>query len=77
MVHVRRNISVLMEAGMSEQEAIYSLRTLRRFAVGSAIEEQANREMPVRHASDEGNEVFEFGLTAIIESLRRIVARTA
>lgn len=74
---VRRNITVLMDAGMSEKQAIFSLTTLRRFAVGSALHEQANLDADVSSPAAVGDEVFEFGLDTIVGSLRRMTAPSA
>lgn len=68
---IARNTAVLQEKGFTELEAQYALQTLRRFALGSALQEQQNLGLAVDTPGLAGEDVFEFGLRLVIDSLRR------
>ena len=65
----RRNVTMLQELGFSHDEAAHIIVTLRRYAIGRALQEQADiaaGKVPI----EGGQEAFEFGLGLIIDSLR-------
>jgi len=68
---INKSITVLEQSGFSRTEAIYAIQTLRRFALGSALQERIVDE-EVKNQSEPGSdELFEFGLAMIIDSLRQ------
>ncbi|WP_300393952.1 TetR/AcrR family transcriptional regulator C-terminal domain-containing protein [Henriciella sp.] len=70
---IERNIFVLEDAGLSRMDAESALQTLRRFAVGSALQEQTSVDDRRGGEARTGDGLFEFGLSLITDSLRRIV----
>lgn len=74
---IARNVSILQEYGFSELDAHSALQTLRRFAIGSALQEQDNLGSATTSPGLAGEALFEFGLGLIIDSLRRHAAGRA
>lgn len=68
---IARNVSILVSHGLAEADARAAFQTLRRFAVGSALQEQANAGRPSMVDGLEGDALFEFGLKLMTDSLRR------
>lgn len=71
---IARNVSVLASHGLGKIDAQAALQTLRCFAVGSALQEQANAGRQKMTDGLEGDDLFEFGLGLITDSLRRKTA---
>jgi len=61
----------LQQAGFTETEAHFAFRTLSRFTLGWALDEQASG------GSSDSDEGFEFGLSTILEGLRARLAAGA
>lgn len=68
------NVKTLMRSGLSELDSKLGLQTMRRFAIGSALQEQATTDAPPGDIVLRGKEGFEFGLNAIIDGLRARIA---
>lgn len=68
---INKSINVLERSGFSRLEAIYAIQTLRRFALGSALQERSVDQDNRPRSEPTADELFEFGLDLIIESLRR------
>ena len=68
-------VKTLQRSGLSEIECMLALQTMRRFAVGSALQEQATTDAPVGDIVLSGDEGFEFGLQAILDGLRARLKR--
>ncbi len=65
------NVLTLQRSGLSELECKLAFQSLRRYAIGSALQEQAtpaDRPGGIVMAGEEG---FEFGLEAIIEGIKQ------
>ena len=71
---IQRHVAILTDCGLSETDALFALQTLRRFAIGSALQEQANLAAGNTGRAAVGDEVFEFGLTQITQGLRQSFA---
>ncbi len=69
------NVKTLMRSGLADMEARLAMQTLRRFAIGAALQEQSNKggsaAVGIVATGDEG---FEFGLQAFIDGLKSRVA---
>lgn len=65
------NVKTLMRSGLADMEARLAMQTLRRFAIGTALQEQSNKggsaAVGIVATGDEG---FEFGLQAFIDGLK-------
>lgn len=72
--HFRNNVQTLMRSGLSELECKLAMQTMRRFAIGSALQEQATPDAPADDIVLSGEEGFEFGLQAIVDGLRARIA---
>ena len=68
----RRNVEMLKELGFSQDEAAYIIVTLRRYAIGCALQEQADIAAG-KVPTEGGEEAFEFGLKLIVDSLQQRV----
>ena len=68
---INKSIKVLEQHGFSRIEAVYAIQTLRRFALGSALQERIVDEEIKARSEPTHEELFEFGLGMIIESLRQ------
>ena len=73
-----QNVTTLMRSGLADMEARLAMQTLRRFAIGAALQEQANTggsaAVGIVATGDEG---FEFGLQAFVDGLKLRVAERA
>ncbi len=69
------NVKTLQRSGLSELDCKLAMQTLRRFAIGSALQEQATPDAPAGAIALVGEEGFEFGVQAIIDGLRARVKR--
>jgi hypothetical protein len=65
------NVTTLMRSGLADMEARLAMQTLRRFAIGAALQEQSNKggSAPAGIVAT-GDEGFEFGLQAFIDGLK-------
>ncbi|WP_143435566.1 TetR/AcrR family transcriptional regulator C-terminal domain-containing protein [Henriciella aquimarina] len=70
----RRNLEMLGEIGFGADESRYIIVTLRRYAIGCAMQEQADIAAGKIPTEGDGTASFEFGLGLIIDSLRARVA---
>ncbi len=71
-VPFENNVKTLMRSGLTDIEARLTMQTLRRYAIGAALQEQATSEA-TRAAGGVvlgGEEGFEFGLETFIEGLK-------
>lgn len=70
------NVKTLMRSGLADMEARLAMQTLRRFAIGAAMQEQSNTgasaDAGIVATGDEG---FEFGLQTFIDGLRMRIAQ--
>lgn len=66
-----------VRAGLADMDARLALQTIRRFAIGTAIQERSNDALSLSAGIVcTGDEGFEFGLQAFIQGLKvRIAAR--
>ena len=69
------NVKTLQRSGLSELDSMLAMQTMRRFAIGSALQEQATVDAPAGSIVLVGEEGFEFGLQAIVDGLRARIAR--
>lgn len=73
-----QNVTTLMRSGLADMEARLAMQTMRRFAIGAALQEQANTggsaAVGIVATGDEG---FEFGLQAFVDGLKLRVAERA
>ena len=69
-------LKTLMRSGLADMEARLAMQTLRRFAIGAAMQEQSNTgasaDAGIVATGDEG---FEFGLQTFIDGLRMRIAQ--
>lgn len=69
------NVRTLMRSGLADMEARLAMQTLRRYAIGAALQEQSNKgasaAVGIVGTGDEG---FEFGLQAFVDGLKLRVA---
>ena len=65
------NRKALMRLGLTEMEARLAMQTIRRFAIGAAIQEQSSPPVPGTCTAVEG---FEFGLKTFIDGLKVLIA---
>ena len=69
------NVKTLMRSGLADMEARLAMQTLRRYAIGAALQEQSNKggsaAVGIVASGDEG---FEFGLQAFIDGLKVRIA---
>ncbi|HOZ25823.1 MAG TPA: TetR family transcriptional regulator [Hyphomonadaceae bacterium] len=73
------NVKTLMRSGLADMEARLTMQTLRRFAIGAAMQEQSNTGLAGSTGMvGTGDESFEFGLQTFIDGLKtRIAERNA
>lgn len=72
-----QNVKALMRSGLSARESILVFQTLRRFAIGSALQEQATPGASPDEETLVGEKGFEFGLQTFLEGVRARVAAKA
>ncbi len=72
------NVKTLMRSGLADMECRLTMQTLRRYAIGSALQEQSNKggsaSAGIVATGDEG---FEFGLQTFIDGLKARIAERA
>lgn len=68
-------VKTMQRSGLPELDCMLALQTMRRFAVGSALQEQATPDAPTSDIVLAGDEGFEFGLQAILDGLRARLKR--
>ncbi|MBI1360638.1 MAG: TetR family transcriptional regulator [Alphaproteobacteria bacterium] len=66
------NVKTAMRSGLTDMEARLTMQTLRRFAIGSALQEQATPAATGIVVA--GKEGFEFGLQTFLDGLRARLA---
>jgi TetR/AcrR family tetracycline transcriptional repressor len=72
------NVKTLMRSGLADMEARLTMQTLRRFAIGAALQEQSNKgSSAAAGIVGTGEEGFEFGLQTFIDGLRARLAERA
>lgn len=75
-IHFEDNVKALMTSGLTDMECRLTMQTLRRFAIGAALQEQstANAASSVVLSGEEG---FEFGLQTFVDGLKSRLAERA
>lgn len=68
------NVKALMTSGLPAKECVLVMQTLRRFAVGSALQEQATSDAPADADVLVGDKGFEFGLQLVLSGVRQRIA---
>lgn len=72
------NVKTVMRTGLADMEARLTMQTLRRFAIGAALQEQSNTgSSAAAGVVGAGVEGFEFGLQTFLDGLRVRVAQKA
>ena len=65
------NVKTLMRSGLADMECRLSMQTLRRYAIGAALQEQSNKGASASAGIvGTGEEGFEFGLQTFIDGLK-------
>jgi TetR/AcrR family tetracycline transcriptional repressor len=65
------NVKTLMRSGLADMEARLTMQTLRRYAIGAAMQEQANKGLAASLGIvASGEEGFEYGLQVFLEGLK-------
>ncbi len=69
------NVKTVMRSGLTDMEARLTMQTLRRFAIGAALQEQATPDASAAVGIVvAGKEGFEFGLQIFLDGLRARLA---
>lgn len=69
------NVKTLMRSGLADMESRLAMQTLRRYAIGAALQEQSNKGASAAVGIvGTGEEGFEFGLQAFVDGLKLRVA---
>jgi TetR/AcrR family transcriptional regulator, tetracycline repressor protein len=72
------NVKTLMRSGLADMECRLTMQTLRRYAIGAALQEQSNKGASASAGIvGTGEEGFEFGLQTFIEGLKTRLADRA
>lgn len=72
------NVKTLMRSGLADMECRLTMQTLRRYAIGAALQEQSNKGAAASAGIvGTGEEGFEFGLQTFIEGLKARIAERA
>lgn len=72
------NVKTLMRSGLADMECRLTMQTLRRYAIGAALQEQSNKGASAAAGIvGTGEEGFEFGLQVYIDGLRARLADRA
>lgn len=72
------NVKSLMRSGLADMECRLTMQTLRRYAIGAALQEQSNKGASAAAGIvGTGEEGFEFGLQVYIDGLRARLAERA
>ena len=65
-----------MRSGLADMECRLTMQTLRRYAIGSALQEQSNKGAAAAAGIvGTGEEGFEFGLQTFIDGLKARLAQ--
>jgi TetR/AcrR family transcriptional regulator, tetracycline repressor protein len=77
-VRFEENVKTLMKSGLADMECRLTMQTLRRYAIGSALQEQSNKggaaAVGIVASGEEG---FEYGLQVFTDGLKvRLAERT-
>jgi TetR/AcrR family tetracycline transcriptional repressor len=72
------NVKTVMRSGLADMEARLTMQTLRRYAIGAALQEQSNKGASAAAGIvGTGEEGFEFGLQTFIDGLKTRLAERA
>jgi TetR/AcrR family tetracycline transcriptional repressor len=72
------NVRTLMRSGLADMECRLTMQTFRRYAIGSALQEQSNKGAAAAAGIvGTGEEGFEFGLQTFIDGLKVRLAERA
>ena len=72
------NVKTLMRSGLADMEARLTMQTLRRYAIGAAMQEQSNKGLAAAIGIvGTGEEGFEYGLQVFIDGLKGRLAERA
>lgn len=72
------NVKAAMRSGLADMEARLTMQTLRRYAIGAAMQEQSNKGASAAAGIvGTGDEGFEFGLQTFIDGLKVRIAERA
>jgi TetR/AcrR family tetracycline transcriptional repressor len=72
------NVKTIMRSGLADMEARLTMQTLRRYAIGAALQEQSNKGAAAAIGIvGTGEEGFEYGLQVFIDGLRSRLAERA
>jgi TetR/AcrR family transcriptional regulator, tetracycline repressor protein len=72
------NVKTLMRSGLADMEARLTMQTLRRYAIGAAMQEQSNTGLAAAIGIvATGEEGFEYGLQVFIDGLKARLAERA
>jgi hypothetical protein len=77
-VSFEENVQALMRSGLADMEARLTMQSLRRYAIGAALQEQSNKGLSAAIGIvGTGEEGFEFGLQVFIDGLKARLAERA
>ena len=68
------NVKALATSGLPARDCVLAMQTLRRFAIGSALQEQATPDAPPDAHMLVGEKGFEFGLQLVLSGVRQRIA---
>jgi TetR/AcrR family tetracycline transcriptional repressor len=68
------NVKTLMRSGLTDTESRLTMQTLRRYAIGAALQEQSTPGAAAAGIVMAGEEGFEFGLQTFLDGLRARIA---
>ncbi len=72
------NVKTLMRSGLADMECRLAMQTLRRYAIGAALQEQSNKGLSAAVGIvGTGEEGFEFGLQTFVDGLKARIAERA
>jgi TetR/AcrR family tetracycline transcriptional repressor len=70
-IQFEENVKTLMRSGLADMECRLTMQTLRRYAIGAALQEQSNKGASASAGIvGTGEEGFEFGLQTFIDGLK-------
>jgi TetR/AcrR family tetracycline transcriptional repressor len=70
-ISFEENVKTVMRSGLADMEARLIMQTLRRYAIGAALQEQSNKGASAAAGIvATGEEGFEFGLQTFIDGLK-------
>jgi len=72
------NVKTVMRSGLADMEARLTMQTLRRYAIGAALQEQSNKGLAAAVGIvGTGEEGFEYGLQVFLDGLKARLAERA